>query len=418
MPKDYSKVDDKIDITRKGKLLDVPETSYKDVCEAFHEMLEFNDDGVVKLILAAIIANRIEGADPVWLFLVGPSSSAKTEFVMGLEKVAGTYLLSQVSTNTFLSGMPQGKTKKEPSLLLRLPKQAILLQKDFTTILTLRAETRSEILGQLREIFDGSYTREYGTGITKSWEGKIGFISGVTLEIETSIMTSSRYGDRFLYYRMNGVDDDKAMKMAAKNVTKGSTLRKNIQEKVAGFLNRFEKPDPPAITDDNLLKALRALCAFIVMARTSVIKDYRGRDIIDIQLPEGPMRFFKEILTVASALATMNGGDIMDDDYRILAKLAYDAVPSRRMKVLTCLKSSYPNRLSTSDVALGTDFPTNTARDILSELVCCGVVIRYKSSDGEKNEDKWILSETANSLMNYRDTPSPEQGIPIEEYDF
>lgn len=412
---DYSDAEKNIDITVKGKLLDVPDASLEEVYAAFHELLQFDDDTVIKVTLAAVIANRIQGADPVWLFLVGPSSSAKTEFVMGLEKVVGTYLLSQVSVNTFLSGLP---SKRETSLLLRLPSEAILLQKDFTTILTLRSETRSEILGQLREIFDGHYVREFGTGITKSWEGKLGFISGVTLEIENAIMTSSRFGDRFLYFRMPVVDDDAAMIMAAKNVTRGSSLRKVIKEKVAGYLKRFSPPEAPIIADEVLLHALRSLCAFAVQARTSVIKDYTGRNIVDVQLPEGPMRFFKEILTMATALATMSGGTIASGDYGILSKLAYDAIPSRRIKVLGALKDAYPTRLTTAEVAIAAKFPTETAHGILDELVCCGLVVRQKPGDGEGTADRWALTDTAAALMDYRTRPDPEKGLPIESYDF
>ena len=170
------------DITMQGKHLDVPPATIEDIEEAYNNFLHLNDTIAIRVVLAAFIANRFESHDPVWLLLVAPSSTGKTEFINGLMKVPGTHMISTVTPNTFLSGLTN--RKRDPSLLTRLGPRSVLLQKDFTSILSMRPDSRAEILGQLREIYDGYYAREFGTGVSKKWEGKLGFISGCTLEIE------------------------------------------------------------------------------------------------------------------------------------------------------------------------------------------------------------------------------------------
>ena len=80
--------------------------------------------------------------------------------------------LGDVTENTFLSGF-YGAV--QPGLLEKLGDQheqgsalvtkgdAILLVKDFTTVLSMRREKRATILSQLREIHDGEFKRSFGT---------------------------------------------------------------------------------------------------------------------------------------------------------------------------------------------------------------------------------------------------------------
>lgn len=397
------------DLLKAGKFLEEPQCTFEEVVEAFNRLLHLTDDWTVRVSLAAVIANRLADADPVWLLLVAPSASAKTEFVMALSKVEGTYLMSQVTPNTFLSGMTG--TKNDPSLLSRLGSQVILLQKDFTTVLSMRQDNRGEILAQLREIFDGRFVREFGTGQTKSWEGRLGFISGVTLEIEQAIMTGSRLGDRFLYFRLPPVDDRDAMKKAGKNLFSGAGLREEVQRKVAGYLSHLQIPEQPPELPERLLEACRSLCAAIVRARAPVIRDQFGsKDIVDVPIQEGPARFYKEITSMCHALAIMRGGKWDWNDYPIAVKLAFDAVPRRRVRLLDALLAS-DGWSRTADLALAVSLPTRTTHFVLDELECCGLAERRKK-DGGNSPDEWRVTFASRELAAFRKSPD---GLSVSE---
>src|SRR4029450_429760 len=98
----------------------------------------------------------------------------KTEIIRSSNDVPVIYPLSNLTAQTFASGF-QVRGKEQPSLLTRLDGR-ILTLKDFTTILTMHRDKRSEILAQLREIYDGAYRKEFGNGVVVDWAGKVGLI--------------------------------------------------------------------------------------------------------------------------------------------------------------------------------------------------------------------------------------------------
>ena len=155
------------------------------------------DPGVIKFLCCCIISHRLP-ADPTWSFLVSPPSGGKTELLNCLTKVKGIYPLSSLTPHTFLSG--QKRAGKETSLLTRL-QNAILTFKDFTTVLSMQPDARNELYGQFREIYDGKMSKEFGTGETKTWKGKISFLAGVTTEIHLARELYSSMGERFALYQ-------------------------------------------------------------------------------------------------------------------------------------------------------------------------------------------------------------------------
>lgn len=395
-------VSNAIDIDTTDKIVNAPEATLEEVIASFEKFLVFENYDVVKIMLAVFVANSL-GFDPVWLFLVGASASGKTEFINSLDKIPGTYMLSLVTPATFLSGFGAGgKGKREPSLLLRLPKKFIFLQKDFTTILTLRAEHRAEILGQLREIFDGKLVKETGQGNTKSWKGHAGFITGVTMEIENSLMTSSKYGDRFLYFRLPKIDEMAAMQKVSDTLFSAGAMREEIQTKVAGYLTSVLKriPEKQLPIEQQKLTGLQNVMQFIVRARGAVTRDpFGNKEITSVNLPEGPMRFYKEILAVGQAMQVMNVGLLTESDYLLLTKLAFDSVYSMRVKVLDELYK-FNDFVSTRDLAQSTHLPTSAARRVLEELEVHGLVERGEQKKGKP--DFWFMPEASKKMMAYR----------------
>jgi hypothetical protein len=128
------------------------EPTLADLHAAFAEWLAFPEvDGVpsyelIDVALAAIVGNRLHG-DPLWLFLVAPPSSGKTEVLRALGDVPDVFPLSSLTAQTFASGYE--RKGGETSLLPKLTDKTLIM-KDFGTVLTLHRETRAEIFAQLR----------------------------------------------------------------------------------------------------------------------------------------------------------------------------------------------------------------------------------------------------------------------------
>jgi hypothetical protein len=98
----------------------------EDVKRVVQHYLLLPDGGlVVEILLAAVVANRMDG-DPLWLFLVNPPSGVKTELIRSLNGVEDVYPLSNLTPQTFASGFEAKKV--EPSLLLRLDRHMSVLE--------------------------------------------------------------------------------------------------------------------------------------------------------------------------------------------------------------------------------------------------------------------------------------------------
>src|SRR5437764_236264 len=83
-----------------------------------------------------------------------------------------------------------------------------------STSLTTRPTTnrhhhvRAELLGALREVYDGSWSRDVGAdgGRHIEWQGKAAVIAGCTTAIDSAHGVMSVMGERFLLVRMPEAD--------------------------------------------------------------------------------------------------------------------------------------------------------------------------------------------------------------------
>jgi hypothetical protein len=174
--------------------------SLQEVRAAFEAQLVIPDTAVVDAPLAAVVAHRM-GGEGLWPLLVSPPSGGKTEVIQSLSDVPEVYQLSKLTAQTFVSGVKGDKSASLLQLLGDTGKSFVTL-KDLTTVLTMHREARSEILSQLRELYDGSYVATWGTGKEVRWEGRLGFLAGVTPVIDTMHAVTAVLGERFTYLRL------------------------------------------------------------------------------------------------------------------------------------------------------------------------------------------------------------------------
>lgn len=386
--------------------------TFKEITDAFEELLVFKDHDALRVLLAAIIANRFQ-TDPVWLFIVAPSASGKTDLINALQRIPGTHMLSSFTSNTLVSGMfpPAPKPGKpappDPSLLMRLKPNTVFLLKDFTTVLNLRPDTKNEIMSQLREVYDGFMSKEFGNGVRVEWTGKVGFISGVTYAIEKSLMLSSQYGDRFLYYKLSEIDTGAAMRKVRSVMGNEKHLRAVIAGSVAEYYAEVTPPEGDLAMPElpeRVATALGGICQMVVLLRGVVDREmYGSHDVIAVNQPESPMRMYKQLVSVAKGLAVLRGGEWDDADYPLLTKLAMDAVPSWRSSVIDLLRKR-TEWMATDDIGLALDRPTRTARVILEDLEMFRLVERDPDWDqGESH--RWRLRDSARSALLLIDSP-------------
>lgn len=192
------------------------------------------DYDIIDVAVATVIANRVDD-DPAWLFIINPSSSAKTEVIRSLDGAPDTYSLSSLTPNTLLSGF-ELKGDADASLLPKLNGKTILF-KDFTTILSLNREARGAILSQFREMYDGAMVRTIGTGKRLEWEGKVGLLGGCTGIVDNGSALNGHLGERYLLFRPPTPNPRAvAQRALAQQQTSQKEARTHLRDLMTAFL--------------------------------------------------------------------------------------------------------------------------------------------------------------------------------------
>ena len=128
--------------------------SLSDLKTVIFKWLLLDGHELIDVICSVFLANKFR-ADPLWLLLIAPPSSAKTETLRAFDGHPDAFLISNLTPSTLVSGIIPKRGRPDPSLLPQLTDKLVIL-KDFTTVLSMRSEQQAEILastaGSVRRI--------------------------------------------------------------------------------------------------------------------------------------------------------------------------------------------------------------------------------------------------------------------------
>lgn len=348
-----------------------------------HFLLE--DSDVIDVVCATVVANRVKDV-PVWIVLVAPPSSLKTEIAGRLRDVPGIYFVDKLTEKTLISGKRDEDTGENQSLLPRLTagNYSLLVSLDFGAVLSMRPEKRAELLQQLRHVYDGRFKGNFGTGDEVSWSGHLGFIGCATPTIDTYQPFTAALGDRFLYMRIASPDRLQVALRAQANVGKDAEVHLALDAAFKSFL-AGPLPDPLEIPcDGGTERRIAALAALVTAGRSPVL---RGRDGSIEGSPglEGPGRVSKQLRLLAQALAAVRGHDrVAAEDFATVRRVGLDSVPPDR---LTCFRILGEGPKTAREVATQGHFTDRVAGLRLEELEHLGLVEREPEGGG-----RWFLS--------------------------
>jgi hypothetical protein len=352
----------------------------EDTLKVFREWLLLDSDVPVLAMLGTVAANMLPG-DPVWLGLIAPPSSAKTEMLVTLMKLPNTELVGTVSPAGLLTSFPTTRAarRRNPTatggLLRKIGKHGFLVLKDFGSILTMRPEVKAEIMGAFREIYDGKWTRVLGTegGTILEWTGKIGLLFGCTRVIDSYYSVIANLGDRFLLCRLE--PNDRQLLHAAKHV--GLNTAHMRAQMTAAVTALFAAPlQPPRITEPEEWDQIDKLVQLCRRLRGAVERDYRDKRLENLYGAEGPARLGLTLERLLSGLDSLGVDRTIALD--VVQTVALDSVPPNRRRIYEHLVSISPNWVDAETITKATRLPTSTARRALEELVAYDLVEKDK----------------------------------------
>lgn len=375
--------------------LEFPLIEFKKV---IHKWLYMENDIVIDVIVAVYIANRFQ-ADPLWMLIIAPPSNTKTELLRAFDGHKNAVFISNLTPATLVSGIKH-KKGEDPSLLLKLDNKLAII-KDFTTILSMRSESQQEIIAQLREAYDGKYSKFFGNGKEVNWNGKFGLIGACTSIYDKHHGVIGSMGERFLLFRTNNVNGSKMGLQAQRIVGQEEEMRSEIRSALHRFIGQFEEIDTADFKnneDTNFMMV--ALANFVAYCRCPVERDYRDGDIKYQPMPEGTPRIVKQFMQMGMGLVlAYEKAGIDQEVYSLVKKIGCDLIPLQRFKILQHLWSARALEFMhgweiTTDVAEGVNLPGMTTKRTLEDLMVVGALNREKGdSDGGRPPYKWQLSQ-------------------------
>lgn len=321
--------------------------------------------------LAAAAVERLDG-DPLWLLLISGSGNAKTETVQALAG-AGAVLVSTITSEGALLSATSAKERAKDAtggLLRQLGARGLLVIKDVTSILSMDRTARGQVLGALREVYDGRWTRNVGTdgGRSLHWAGRLVVIGAVTTAWDKAHAVIASMGDRFVLVRMDSSTGRQAAgRRAIGNTGHEDVMREELATAAGGVLAGMNRS--AVDLDDEERERLLAAADLVTRARTGVEYDYRG-DVIDAHAPEMPTRFAKQLAQVVRGAVAI--GVDRPQAMRLAVRCARDSMPPLRLSIVDDL-ATHPDS-TTADVRKRLGLPRATVDRQLQALHMLGVL--------------------------------------------
>lgn len=366
----------------------------------------YQDRNLVRMICASVIANQLEGksSKPFWVVFVAPPGGGKSDIVATLTGVTKNEKklfeeISDLTSASFASGM--NSLEGETSLLKRLENNhgALLLFKDFTTVLSKNKDDMAMIMAYLREIYDGKFEKKFGNGKNVKWEGKVGLIACSTTVIYNKLQDISVMGDRLILYQIEQPDRIAVQKKIFENEDNGTDgsvemadAMQEYMKKVFSFLKRNSIDEKiPIETREEFLE----IADFVTLARSGVVWNWRHDRIVYVPEPEMPTRVLRQLIALADALRVINAVDnkkfnLSKNDLKIIVKVALDSISSPRRNLLIII-ASYSNGITMTALASEFGMPYETTKDHIDELLAIKLV--EKRTDTAFGKDRFFITE-------------------------
>lgn len=331
------------------------------------------DQDVVEFALAVYKSHELPDADPIWGMIVGPSGGGKSELLRTFLDLPRSFHLSKPTPASLASGYRgKGGKNADPSLL-PLMDGKIVIMPDFAPILSARPEVRNEILGMLREAFDGTIAVGKGNIGHKVYTSRFSMLVGSTSKIDAIEAEANELGERFVKIRLRGHDGKSKARRAADNVPHAKNMREELHQAVKSCLEslpKFVGVENPEYAKD----AIASVAHFTAKARTHVARNWRSREIEHLPIPEEGGRLSVQLNKLAMALALVRGRTIVEDeDINTIQRVADDCLPPMRLKVIRELRSG---PLSQAELGQKTAIPETSVRRLLEDLALLDAIKR------------------------------------------
>lgn len=357
------------------------------------------DPGIIRIVIATVLGNRLKLSDkPIWLLILAGSSAGKSA-ILDIILKCGPWIIpiDSLTTNTFASGLK----RDEETSLLHKANDGILVFKDFTTLTSMNEEGLREIMGQLRGIYDGSFNKKTGNNVDVDWKGKIGIIAGGTGAAARKMRQFSEQGERFINYIIQVADSEEMAIRAMENVASLKEKEEELRTIVANFINqRLKSTRKESLTIPKELKLqMIRIANFATQARSPVTMNKKDPTVVEfVGDREQPSRMAMMLANIATALMIIEDErELSNFNAQILYKTALDSIPVERRMVLRILAEF--REANTKALAQKLHYDTTIVRSWCNQLNSLKMIERIAGGKGKGTADVWRLKEEYKNTM-------------------
>lgn len=324
---------------------------------------EIKDWQGIRIILGAAAAHYSIG-QMLWMRIIGPSRSGKTEVLRSIARHKDTARMEVITPAALRGGY---KKKQEERLLPKLNGKLVITY-DLAAILTARKDMRTEVFGLLRPIKDGELTADYGSD-----EGHLqqysyfDWLCATTSSFEQHRVMESLLGERFVDLRWRpGNREEMAYRAGLNNPYLNQLIRPQLNENIVSLLNKAKTDaDTVTLTKDEI-KDISILADKAAIMRTPIVRDFHYNVI---RAPESEIGtgLTQDFCRITLGLKTLGICDYVP----YLIRLVWDCMPSVRASVLKCLFDN--GRATSEDIAKQVKVSERTVKYVREDLDLLGV---------------------------------------------
>ena len=330
----------------------------KSVLDTHFEILDWE---AIDIIAGVAAAHYVPG-EMLWMRIIGPSRSGKTEILRALAEHADCEKMEGVTPAAIRGGLRQG-TK-----LLEHLDGKLVITKEIASLLTTRREDRTQVFGLLRGVKDGELVADFGTE-----EGRVNqkawfdWILAATQFIEQQRVLEGQLGSRFVDLRWRPGDREEAAYQAAKNNANMQEIRVEVAAAVGAMLDQVKQESKTeAQLEDADVRTIAAIANLTALFRTPVQRDQRHQ-VAELPEPEFGTDLAQTFSRLALGLRLVG----LEDFQSYLERLFWDCMTRKRAAVVKQLANGLTR---VKEIAEAASVPDTLAYYELDNLKLLGLV--------------------------------------------
>lgn len=350
----------------------IPSAAWQRLAAVLERNYSSPDLEAARILYSAVAAHRLTESVPTWPLLIAPPGSIKTDLLESLRGLPSVHFVDEITTKTFLSGKvdEKGRRRTGPaSLLHRIGPDGILVAADFSTY-TADPKTLQVILAQLRRIYDGNYSREFGTDEhleERDWQGRLTVLAGAVPDVDRHHQLFQKLGERFFRLRWPRAGGIEAGLRAMRHVPNLAVELRNAAQALLRPILSLPAGGAAPILSAPMEVRIASLSEFVALSRSYVQRDRTTRDIEGVPVTEGNTRLPQQLCQLARGAALLDGRRSVEDcDFILACRAAFDSLPPARSAVLA------PLIRGQNPYSVG--LPPSTVQRALEDLQSVGVV--------------------------------------------